>query len=309
VRKLLFSLFVLGLILSLCEGHGRLTLPIPRQKYTSGTTLRVDQQDAPNGLINPPYDASFVCRNTLPQPTKTALTAGTNVITQWNFQAAHVGDCAVYLSKDVTGKTDSQIEWYKVANFPKCRSNQNFDMPVAIPPWVQNCNNCIMRWEWYALQQYPSNVELYSQCVDVTISGGAANDPNPQPLIKIPGSRHLPLDIVNNYRDPFSGGTTVPLNHITGPAIATPSGTGTVPPAPTNPGKGDGITVPPDSGNSNANAVVTNPPSSAPSGAGAGVVVGVAVAVGLVSGLLGWFARGFSGKGQSGASWTAAGKV
>jgi hypothetical protein len=86
---------------------------------------------------------------------------------KWDFSAAHVGDCAVYLSYDTTADRAAQ-KYFKIANLFKCREQNRQDVTITIPDFVP-AGKAILRWDWYALHQFPG-VEFYSQCIDVDIT-------------------------------------------------------------------------------------------------------------------------------------------
>jgi len=208
------AFLLLTIALALVNGHGRSTKPVPRDV---GAGKRIDEQNAP---VRSSTSSDFVCRD-LPKAGNTAtITAGGSTTFQWAFSAAHVGDCAAYLSYD------GGNNWFKIWEMFDCKSANNQDVQVAIPSYLPACGSCILRWEWYALHQWP-NVEFYAQCADVQINGGGSTIPA---TFKIPG--HLPPNngVAPGYRNPF-GGTDD--RRITGPAIATVGSTPVPVPAPT----------------------------------------------------------------------------
>jgi len=156
VAALLFFAF------RLASGHGRLMVPTTRK---------------PTGYENDPVpgfsDPMFVCRNDLTTPAST-ITAGSSLTLRWDFGAAHVGDCAVFISYDYNAAKADQ-KYFKIANLFDCKSQNKADVPIVLPSWLP-AGQAVLRWDWYALHQYP-NVEFYSQCADVTIvnNGQAAN--------------------------------------------------------------------------------------------------------------------------------------
>lgn len=148
------------LFLHTAHGHGRLVSPIPR--YGTGTN---------NGAENAPVtfgSDQWVCRHDGPVAVTREITPGGTLDLQWDFSAAHVGDCAVYLSYDVSS-TRAEQKFFKIANLPKCRENNNQVVTINIPDWLQ-AGQVVVRWDWYALHQHPS-VEFYSQCYDAMVTG------------------------------------------------------------------------------------------------------------------------------------------
>jgi hypothetical protein len=105
--------------------------------------------------------STFVCRH--PQKTPDIeITAGGKFELQWMFGAAHLGDCALFMSYD-------NANFFKIGNFPECNLDNKQKVPVNVPNWLPN-GQAVVRWDWYALHTFPS-VEFYSQCIDVTVTG------------------------------------------------------------------------------------------------------------------------------------------
>jgi len=149
-------------------GHGRLLRPKTRvghDNYENDPT-----GSSGNGGNN---NDAWVCRHDAPNPSvdPTPVTAGEVLNLQWHFGAKHVGDCDAYISYDVD-KSRSEMEWFKIGNFFDCRVNSDREVnhPLLMPSMLQN-GAAVLRWGWYALHQHP-NVEFYSQCADIVISGG-----------------------------------------------------------------------------------------------------------------------------------------
>jgi len=126
----------------------------------------------------------IVCRNAAAGPSKATWTAGGTTTLKWQFGAAHVGDCSLWLSYDVT-LPRAQQKFFKIANLPDCNKDDNKDVTINIPAWLQN-GLAVMRWDWYALHVYPT-VEFYSQCVDITVAGGQTELPAAVKTYTIPG--------------------------------------------------------------------------------------------------------------------------
>lgn len=218
-RKLMFTV-----IFTLCtpksEAYGRLIKPSPRgMSKGTGLELATWEQNVPSGLAVPPYGETFVCRDTKAQPQLMPVIAGFPVVLEWLFTTPHVGDCAIYLSTEVRESTrDSELKWYKLAEFPNCHELAETELSITIPQWTQNCEHCILRWEMTALHLWPDNIELYSQCVDVVVYGGSDFDPMPRPIFSIPSSRHLPVTEIDlQYRDVWKQDSRF---FVTGPAVA-----------------------------------------------------------------------------------------
>jgi len=207
---------LVALLLGVAYGHGRLIKPVPRQG--SGSL---------NGQANAPVSGGvtgkdWICRAGDAVANKQPVTAGGSLTLQWNFGAAHVGDCAVYVSYDV-GADRSDQKWFKIANLPRCKDDNNKDMTIKIPSWLKN-GHAIFRWDWYALHIWP-RAEFYSQCFDATVSSGQASLPgdlNQYKLNNRPGSLY-PANAdeqlasgSRGYRNPFGSGDF----YMTGPPCA-----------------------------------------------------------------------------------------
>ena len=64
-----------------------------------------------------------------------AVSAGENMQLNWNFGAAHVGDCTVFLSYDVD-KPRAEQRFIKIANLPKCKDQNKQDVDIKLPAWL-----------------------------------------------------------------------------------------------------------------------------------------------------------------------------
>jgi len=134
----------------------------------------------------------------------------------WSFTAAHVGDCAAYLSYDAGSVAAASATWFKIANLKTCELQNNQPVSVTIPSALPAATHAVLRWEWYALHQGPGSPEFYSQCVDIAITSAvAAGGALPTP--RCPMSGWLPTGGTGKYRNAFGGGAS----YITGPKIAT----------------------------------------------------------------------------------------
>jgi len=202
---MIFVLSALFLILDVVWAHGRLSVPTTR---------------FPSGYENDPVpsnnDDTFVCRNDVTTPA-TTLTAGSTTDLYWDFGAAHVGDCAVYISYDWDASTNSEQNYFKIANLFKCKDQNRVTVPIDLPSWLP-AGRAVLRWDWYALHVYPT-VEFYSQCADVTIEAGS--DPvdidtlTKYPIINPALYPATGTDGVG-YRNPFGNGE----QYMTGPPCA-----------------------------------------------------------------------------------------
>ena len=81
-------------------------------------------------------------------PPPQAIAGGTMTV-QYATSAPHVGDCAFYVSYD-WDKPRSQMQFFKFANVPDCKSRQLVDIQLSLPPWLP-AGNAVLRWDWYAL--------------------------------------------------------------------------------------------------------------------------------------------------------------
>lgn len=110
--------------------------------------------------------SKFRCQNARKAPAIT-ITAGGTMDIEWGFGAAHLGDCALYLSYSTGGNAD--LKFFKIANFPECNlDNKNF-VTVNLPKWLPD-GVAVVRWDWYALHTFPG-AELYAQCTDIEVTG------------------------------------------------------------------------------------------------------------------------------------------
>lgn len=173
-------------------GHGRITNPIPRVKNVDG------------GLNAPIYtclgpafktsSTSMRCHDTPAANIVGTYNSGDIINLEWIMEAAHPGDCSIWLSYDTN--IDSPVNWIKLKDIPGCLSPNGIDAPLGInryslqlPDFLPSCEHCVLRWEWYAVQQV-SNVEFYVNCIDIKIIS-QNNCKIPQPTTEINGIEHL----------------------------------------------------------------------------------------------------------------------
>lgn len=190
-------------------GHGRLSKPLSRK----GPGY---ENDPVPGRDSEKFVCRHATRNTAIPYHK--VTAGAPLVLQWAFSAAHVGDCAVYITYDVDKALKDQL-YFKIANLFKCKDQNKQDVTITAPPFLP-AGKAILRWDWWGLHQFPSNAEFYSQCVDIDITASTA------PILV---SQLATYSIINppimpanakegvGYRDPFNPRSD---QFMTGPACA-----------------------------------------------------------------------------------------
>ena len=174
--------------------HGRITYPIPRLKNVSGGL------NAPiYTCLGPAFQTSPVSMRCHDAPASTPsfiINSGDTIEIQLSIEAPHPGDCSLWLSYDTN--VDSPENWFKLKNYPGCFSPNGIDtfqgtksIPVFFPTFLPSCKHCVLRWEWYTVQQV-SNVEFYVNCVDIKIINNLNNNCQiPQPTTQINGIEHL----------------------------------------------------------------------------------------------------------------------
>eukprot|EP00128_Syssomonas_multiformis_P008957 Colp12_sorted_trinity150504_noHs@29874 len=134
------------------EAHGSLSYPITRDKVNG---VRLDLQDAP---VSGYTGKDFVCRNQPAGSPVITLVAGQTFPMRWDFGAAHVGDCAVYVSYDVNVADDQQKKFYKITtnNNPQpattSTTNQNTQTPSGTGTQTQSSSPSAYVCESYKVQ-------------------------------------------------------------------------------------------------------------------------------------------------------------
>jgi hypothetical protein len=183
-------------------GHARITNPIPRLKNVSG------------GLNAPVYtclgpvfqtsSTSMRCHDTPSGNIMATYTSGNVVNLEWIMEAPHPGDCSVWISYD--NNINFPINWIKLKDIPGCLSPTGIDSPVGINKYsfklsefLPSCDHCVLRWEWYAVQQV-SNVEFYVNCIDIKIIS-QNNCELPSPTTEINGIEHLLYNLHDNTQN------------------------------------------------------------------------------------------------------------
>lgn len=174
--------------------HGRLTFPVPRLKNVSGGL------NAPiYTCLGPAFGTSATsmrCHDTPATNILTTINAGTTIQIELLMEAPHPGDCSLWISYDTN--VNSPQNWIKLKNYPACFSVNGIDtfigrktVDVYIPPELPSCEHCVLRWEWYSVQQV-SNVEFYVNCLDIAIINNFNNNcDKPSPTTVINGIEHL----------------------------------------------------------------------------------------------------------------------
>ena len=66
--------------------------------------------------------AAFSCRKQTGTGTSVTVASGDSIDLTWSFTAAHVGDCAVYLSYDAGAMNAASATWFKIANLKTCEA-------------------------------------------------------------------------------------------------------------------------------------------------------------------------------------------
>ena len=244
--KLLFNLLFFA---AHVYSHGRLTSPIPRLKNVDG------------GLNAPIYTClgpafktsptSMRCHDTSASPPSFIVNAGDTIQVELTIEAPHPGDCSLWLSYDTN--VDSPQNWFKLKDYPGCFSPNGIDtfqgsksIPVFFPKELPSCDHCILRWEWYTVQQV-SNVEFYINCVDIKIVNNLNNNCNiPSPTTQINGIEHLLYNLHDttqkgcpfynvydvNFRPPLDKRSRGPLEWIPNCKSQNPPDVPTIPPTP-----------------------------------------------------------------------------
>lgn len=218
---MLSTLAFAGMIVS-TMGHGRLTKPTTRVGHTG-------YENDPIGFGGRPA-RQYICRHDTPNNALVPdeVQAGDKLTVQWVTTAAHVGDCALYMSYD--GDKDLEdMRWFKIANKQDCKSFQNQDMQFDLPNWLPG-GNAVLRWEWYALHVYPT-IEFYAQCTDIVVKPSAQSIlPGNIPTFKVfENGQKTSLPLSGNdlpgFRNAFSSNDqnwseSNPSQFMTGPSCA-----------------------------------------------------------------------------------------
>merc|ERR1719336_1158017 len=165
-------------------GHGRLQIPKTRFHAKNGYDgYENDPVNFGTGLDATTYE-KFACRNDPPvspdgglKDPETQVSAGDMMDVKWSFSAAHVGDCAMYVSYDYdkTGEDKKNMKWFKIANWQECKMKTAQVHQIKVPSWLPG-GRAVFRWDWYALHQRAvGSIEFYNQCADVMVTAGSGS--------------------------------------------------------------------------------------------------------------------------------------
>lgn len=199
-------LFVISFLLFLTNvySHGRLTNPVPRLRISDGGI------NAPVytclGPIFKTSQTSMRCHDSVASSISATYNAGDFINLQWTMEAPHPGDCSIWLSYD--NNVDSPLNWIKLKDIPGCLAPNGIDTisgsnsySFKLPEFLPSCEHCVLRWEWYTVQQV-SNVEFYVNCVDIKIINNINDCSKPGPTTQINGIEHL----IYNLKDATQSG-------------------------------------------------------------------------------------------------------
>ena len=159
-------LLLLSSFFAAVKGHGRLLDPMTRVGHLL-------YENDPIGNAPAIFSSDdWSCRHDYnPSVGHTFITAGTELNVEYELSAAHVGECAFYLSYDVD-QPRIAMTWFKFANVPNCKQHNNQPFDVKLPDWLP-AGNAVLRWDWYALHVSSTTPEMYVQCSDVTVTSGS----------------------------------------------------------------------------------------------------------------------------------------
>mmetsp|Transcript_24920 Transcript_24920/g.49601 ORF Transcript_24920/g.49601 Transcript_24920/m.49601 type:complete len:370 (+) Transcript_24920:113-1222(+) len=179
MQRTLICLATLSLLVIGASAHGRLTLPAPRDGNVEDPDQPInfnldDEPESSRFPVNDPNShpegQSFVCR--VPNSQKSAsllpVTAGQTIDMKWEFTADHPGDGGLFISYDADAADTQQMRFFKIANFPQQRRNNNEVIKVTLPSWLPP-GPAVLRWDWYATHNAPWT-EFYANCVDIVVS-------------------------------------------------------------------------------------------------------------------------------------------
>lgn len=247
----MFIKYIFNIIFSVRHvySHGRLTYPIPRLKnIDAGLNAPIYTCLGPAFKTSP---TSMRCHDTPASPPSFIINSGNTINIELTMEAPHPGDCSLWLSYDTD--VDFPQNWFKLKDYPGCFSPNGIDtfqgtksIPVFFPTYLPSCEHCVLRWEWYTVQQV-SNVEFYVNCVDIKIVNNLNNNCNiPGPTTQINGIEHLLYNLHEpnqkgcpfynvydiNFRPPLDKRSRGPLEWIPNCNSQNPPIVPTIPPTP-----------------------------------------------------------------------------
>eukprot|EP00122_Pirum_gemmata_P012567 Pgem_evm1s11686 len=235
-----FSLIAL-LVAQNVAGHGQMTFPEVRADLVGRTFAHSQNQPlfttllgaVPNQYGNPKFTKeSFRCRS---YPNKSSnrqtLRAGEDFTFTFELVADHPGDCSLYLSDPAQEGQLNPSRWFKIYDLPGCGSKGGKDfeppknVPISrtfkVPEGVPACQDCVLRWEWYTVQQQSNrNIEYYANCADVKVENNLGTGKVERGMVSIgvkSAYEHLPQNF-QSYRNPYGPNFE---EFMVGPPIAT----------------------------------------------------------------------------------------
>ncbi|GMH57307.1 hypothetical protein TrRE_jg262, partial [Triparma retinervis] len=105
--------------------------------------------------------------------------AGEDLSIMWSFTADHPGDGGLFLSYDSSSTDTQSMKFFKIANFPQQRRDNDKVVSVKLPSWLPP-GRAVLRWDWYATHNAPWT-EFYANCVDVNVASASTVDPRDIP--------------------------------------------------------------------------------------------------------------------------------
>eukprot|EP00122_Pirum_gemmata_P011372 Pgem_evm1s10532 len=206
----------------MASAHGQMTVPSPRPDLNGRPNSSA--QDQPVYTLNGPTTAdygnptftkeSYRCHGLETKSSnQQTLTAGQDFTIEVDMAANHPGDCFLYLSDPAQAGQISPSRWYKIWELPGCGSATGLgpdpkkqQHTFKVPDGAPACENCVLRWEWYSVQQV-SNVEFYVNCADVNVVNPFGNSQVESGMVTIgvqSGIEHLPPN-AEAYRKAYNG--------------------------------------------------------------------------------------------------------